>query len=150
MTIKVVFTSHDNLGSSLIRAIDGGVYSHMALVLPGDRVVESVKKTGVRIRRLDSLLSDAWRYSLFTLEVPDEESTVKFATAQVGKPYDVTGLIGFGFARDWQKDDQWYCSELGMTALSAGGIKLAGAYSRVGVRLAHEVCNAYATARIVV
>lgn len=147
MTLKVVFTSQDNVGSGFIRAVEGGDYSHMALVLPGDRVIESVKATGVRIRRLDSLLEDAWHYSLMHLEVPDENAAVDFAMKQVGKPYDTMGLVGFGFGRDWQQDDKWYCSELGMTILHHGGITLAGQYRRVGVRLAHEVCNAYATYR---
>lgn len=142
--MRAVFCTGPDVYSSIIQRIDGGDYSHCGIIMPDDTVIEATYHAGVRRRRLDSLLTDKPNHSIVEFALPDEVAMQNFAIAQIGTKYDWTGVLGIGFSRDWQDPSAWWCSELLMAAAGAGGRKLSGNGRRVGVRLAFEVCNAWA------
>ena len=148
--MQVIFTTQNSILSAAIRTFEGSEYSHCAVILPGDRVIEATWNTGVRERGLESMKQDAVRFLLFDIALPNEQAAIDFATAQLGKKYDKTAIFGFPFMRDWEETDTWYCSELVAASLEQGGFPLAGAsaYHRVGVRLALEFCQGLAQAQI--
>jgi uncharacterized protein YycO len=57
------------------------------------------------------------------IEVPDLEGAFRFATKQVGKPYDWTAVFGHPFRRNWNNPEKWFCSELAEAIIEAGGKK---------------------------
>ncbi len=71
--------------------------------LPGDGVVMRAPEETARVER----------YSIGGLSAADERAVLRFAEAQLGKPYDWPGVLGWGLRqRNWQQDDSWFCSEL--------------------------------------
>lgn len=144
--MRVVFCTGQDLASRLVRQVDGGDFSHCGIVMPDDSVIEATYHHGVRRRRLDTLLADKPSHILLSLALPDEGGAEAFVLAQVGKPYDWTGVVGIGLDRNWQDPSAWWCSELVMAAAAAGGRRLAGNGRRVGVRLAYEVVSAWGAA----
>ena len=137
--MKFVFVANNSIYNRTVRWFEGGDYGHCAIV-DGDRVIEPVWHDGVRVRSLQGLLNDSTYSVLYDIQLPNEQAALDFARAQVGKPYDKWGIVGFAFGRDWQDDSDWYCSELLGTTLDRGGFELEGkhAYARVGVRLMTE------------
>jgi uncharacterized protein YycO len=148
--MRFIFTAQATALSSLIQAFEGSQFSHVAAVLPGDRVIETTWSNGVRERGLSSLQEDALRYAMFEIALHDEVAAETFLREQIGKPYDKMALLGIGFGRDWQNDNAWYCSEMITTAIAKGGYAMYGAdaYKRVGVRLNLEFCQGLALAQM--
>jgi hypothetical protein len=50
-----------------------------------------------------------------------EDKFYAFLRAQLGKPYDVTGIGGLALDRDWHSANSWFCSELDAAALEECG-----------------------------
>ena len=148
--MKVIFTATSAWTSKAIEIFEGSEFSHCALVLPGDKIIEATWDYGVRTRNLSSLMSEVVRSVTMEIALPNEQAAIDFATAQLGKKYDKTAIFGFPFMRDWEETDTWYCSELVAASLEQGGFPLAGAsaYHRVGVRLALEFCQGLSQAQI--
>jgi hypothetical protein len=75
----------------------------------------------VRKRKLSDLLATCTKEEFRDMAVPDPDAGYAFAISQIGKPYDVWGVIGLGLHRDWQSDDAWWCSEFAEAVLAAAG-----------------------------
>jgi hypothetical protein len=63
-------------------------------------------------------------YQDMALTVPDIEAMRAFLREQLGAGYDWLGAAGIPVLRsdDWQDPDRWWCSELIIAALAAGGL----------------------------
>jgi hypothetical protein len=107
------------VSSSLIGWFGGGGYSHIDVITPkgmlrGARsdVIGGAHKPGYFDRTPDY---DDWvRQTVFTLSTtPDQEKKYwDFSNAQLGKPYDKRGILGFATGnRDWHDASEWFCSE---------------------------------------
>ncbi len=106
------------LTSSLISWFGGGGYSHVDVITPkgllrgarSDRIGH--KPAGYWDRPLSY---DDWvKITVFDLScTPTQEKRYwEFSNAQMRKPYDSRGILGFVFGkRDWREDDSWFCSE---------------------------------------
>jgi len=57
-------------------------------------------------------------------EVPDAEAGHAFVVQQIGKKYDLTGVLGLGLnpSRNWSEDNSWFCYELAAGVLKASGL----------------------------
>lgn len=144
--MRLLFSTSDALSSRLIRLIDGGEASHVGLVIDGNVWDSTWRHDGVRCWTLNQWLSMDGKRVIddITIPLPDERGAAAWAEAQEGAPYDRTGLIGFGFYRDWSEPSAWYCSEYALAAAQIGGLTMAGNHQRIGVRLLREIMAAHA------
>lgn len=121
--LLVLYSRSHDPGSLLIRlAAWGGPWSHCALVV-GQTVIEStLRGKGVRERSLRGALDAASAHEFVDVRCPDPEAGIAWARSQIGKPYDLGGVLGIAArARRWQDDSRWYCSELVERALIEAG-----------------------------
>lgn len=51
----------------------------------------------------------------------EAESIRRALVGQLGKPYDLTGVIAIAIHRDWRSTDSWFCSELIAWAFEKAG-----------------------------
>lgn len=120
--MKVIFTYHPySVFSAAIRLATFSKFSHAALVLPNNLVVDSTLSDGVHTSTMEEFCKKYANIVMVDIPVPDEYAAVNFAIDQIGKPYDWTALVGMVVQRNWQEDDSWFCSELVEAILKAGG-----------------------------
>src|ERR1700674_4415065 len=96
----------------LIGAHDGWA-THVEALMPNGRLLGALLEGGVQSRPMDYDKGTATRELYVPLQnVPGEDKFNDFLNAQIGKPYDKLGIVGFVFGRDWHAGDSWFCSEL--------------------------------------
>lgn len=75
------------------------------------------------------------------------DTAIGFALAQVGKPYDTTGLVSnFILGRNWRDPNAWWCSELAAEAVGQAGIfrhPMIATCNRVSPALLFAVASTY-------
>lgn len=110
------------VSTPIIRFASWSPWSHQAIVMEdGESVIDATfTHGGVRQRLLADVLAASSHWALRTFDVPDPEAAYAFARAQLGKPYDKSGVLGLALHRDWQEDDAWWCSEIAEAFLAAG------------------------------
>jgi uncharacterized protein YycO len=140
--VRLLFVTSPGIASQIIRAFEGGLASHVGIVVDG-QVIDATFKHDTELWTMDEFLSKHKVVSDVSFSVPNESVAMWYAHKQLGKPYDWTGLLGFLAWRDWSDDDSWYCSELAMAIAQAGGMKIATGRKRIGVRLMHELANSW-------
>lgn len=119
--MKTLFVSKPSIGSWLIRKFTWSDFSHVAIVLD-DQVVHATFSKGVHVTPLVEFMAEYPHVEEVIIDLPDEEAAEKWILKQVGKPYDVTFILGFILRHDeWEKDDAWVCNELMEAAAIAGG-----------------------------
>ena len=107
------------ISSKFIGWFGGGGYSHVDVITPtgalrGARsdIIGGATKPGYFDR---VPFYDRWiKRCIFTLAVdPAKEKRYwDFSNAQLGKPYDKRGILGFATGeRDWHDPSAWFCSE---------------------------------------
>jgi len=121
---KITFNAHrgDAIISRLIRVLSPQ-YNHISIQL-GHHIYEAHIDTGVRkVRRLkwdDTTVVDT--ISIFC-EDEHYQETKDFLEKQVGKKYDILGIVGFIWVFTKPRIGRWYCSELAQVILyKANGI----------------------------
>lgn len=108
------YTGGDKI-SQLIRWRTWGGPSHVGiLTTDGHNVLHARALKGVRI---DPLLHSApigTRVDILRLDLPpaDHSTLWRLAEAQIGKPYDYLGNLGFVLRRPIHSKTSWFCSEL--------------------------------------
>lgn len=122
-TLRGLFLRQRRLDSLALRTFMWSSWSHVAVVNPhtGSDVIDATFFHGVALRRIDAVLGRASQYAFKDVECPDPVAAWDWCTSQIGKPYDVSGVLGIALHRDWQKEDAFFCSELFELALKAGG-----------------------------
>lgn len=116
--ITLQFSTKTSLSSRLIRWATWSAFSHVDLVLPDGRLLGATARRGVSIRNPEPVA----RLVRFTIDAPS--AVIDVASTQLGRPYDWSGILGWGLRRDWQEDDSWFCSELIAWAFDAAGCPL--------------------------
>lgn len=139
-TIRVIFTRRRwNPVSWLIRwAVPRsrfalGLSSH-CLIDSGVAVYEAHMLKGVRCVPLEVALKGAIIVKITEYQVPNPVAGYKWASEQVGTPYDWPGALGLGLTpgRDWKQDDKWFCYEYVAGVLQAAGRPLFANLTHVG------------------
>ena len=103
--------------SKLIRLSTWSKFSHVDILIEPDVYLGALPGEGVVFHN-----EKPRDFQFCEIAVP--ESAIAFAQSQVGKPYDYTGILGFGLHRNWQDDRKWFCSELIAAACLHGGVRL--------------------------
>jgi len=117
--MRVLFCTSDSFTSRAIRAITWSSFSHVAII-DGAEVIEAVWPR-VRVAPLVDVVEAHSRWAVVDFPCRDEAEAIAAVRSQIGKPYDLAGMLGLALNRDWQKDDKWWCSELAALAAKAGG-----------------------------
>ena len=108
--MQVLFCTSKLPGAAIIRAVTWSKWSHVALI-DGDNAIEAAWPR-VRVRPLADVLADHPNYTIADIPCEDPNAVLNAARSQIGKPYDLTALLGLWLHRDWQEDNKWFCSEL--------------------------------------
>jgi hypothetical protein len=122
--IVLQFIGAADFGGAVINWFDHGPFAHVDSVLPDGTLLGARSDTatpGVQIRPAD--------YMKFTspvravLETTEEIAQAYYAwlMLQVGKPYDMTGIVAFALGRNWRNPNAWFCSELVAAGLEKCG-----------------------------
>jgi uncharacterized protein YycO len=129
--VKVIFCTSQKFGAIAIRALTWSDWSHAAII-DGEDVIEATWPR-VCVSPLAEVI--ARHSSCVIVEFADVDATaiVQAARSQIGKPYDLAGILGIALHRDWQEQSKWFCSELVAWAFGQAGVPLfrADAQSRV-------------------
>jgi len=97
-------------------------WSHVA-ILEGEKVVEAVWPK-VRETTLAALVAKHETCLIVDFPTPGKDAEIMaLALTQVGKAYDLAGVLGLWWHRNWQEDDAWWCSELPEWCCQKVGIK---------------------------
>ena len=114
--------------SKVIRWQTRSKYSHIAIELHDGSVVEAWHIGGVAHNRsFRSVHTKGTKVDVFAIEGMSDlyESAVRaFLMKQVGKKYDFGSIAKFLSRRAERHDNKWFCSELAMEGIAAGGVDL--------------------------
>lgn len=119
--MKIAFSTDEDALSKAIRIFTNCQWHHVAAVFD-DHVIEA-RFTGVVKTPLEEFKRRG-DYHIVDCPLEDEVKALEFAERQLGKKYDLTGLISFPFRMRWQHHSKWYCSELVAAIANAGGTRL--------------------------
>lgn len=121
--IRLQFSANSGFISRAIRFMTFSDYGHVDFVLRDGRLLGShiIGFRGVAIRPANYL---TFTRTLIAEVDADDDVVVALAESQIGRPFDYTAFINYGFQRDWQEEDSWYCSELVAWAFKTGGVPL--------------------------
>lgn len=124
--MRLAFYRGRSLISLAIRWFTRGDYSHVAIILDDDRIVEAWHDPAeVRfINHLGDGHEPGTVVDVFAFEPAYPASATEFAAAAVGMRYDFAGVLGFLTKRSADKQDRVFCSELAMMTAKAGGAVL--------------------------
>lgn len=122
--IRIAQYKGKSLTSKLIKFVTWGKYSHTAIMLEDDLIVEAWQ--GSNSVRIIKSLSDGHKpgteVDIYSVRMGKNQEKIfrKFVLDQVGVPYDYWGIHGFLWRKNRQNPNNWFCSEL-----FAGGCKAA-------------------------
>jgi hypothetical protein len=119
--IVLQFVTEDALTSALIRWFSAGDFSHVDAVLPDGSLLgsrfEAMTVNGQSIPGGVQIRPPGYAKfkRVLKVSIPVESEKVdifyNWWKSQIGKPYDMTAIIGFFIGRNWRKANSWYCSE---------------------------------------
>jgi uncharacterized protein YycO len=118
--VRVLLATSNAPGALLIRAVTWSSWSHAALLIDDNHVVEATWPR-VRVTPIADVIAKHTDHVIIDLPCKDPDAAIRAALSQVGKPYDWTALAGILVHRDWQQDDMWYCAELVAWCAAQGG-----------------------------
>ncbi len=105
-----------------------GPYSHAAVILPDDSIIEAWHSPSrVRsIKRLGDGHTPGTKVDVFNVETSERQrdDISVYLYQQVGKKYDFMAILRFISRRHRNNPNRWFCSELVFSAFAHAGINL--------------------------
>lgn len=125
-TVKIRFTSKLHFGSQILAILAQSERFNHCMMFDEGRVWEAVCWHGVRNVEQEVSMHGVKIYQDMELVVPNIEAMREFLRSVEGDGYDWAGAIGIPFLRsdNWQDPGRWWCSELLIAALHAGGLDI--------------------------
>lgn len=120
--MKIIFCTSNKIGAQSIRVITWSDWSHVGIII-GDEVIEAVYPR-VKATPLREVIANHTRYCIVDIPCPNDAAAINAALSQIGKLYDLKGMLGLGINRDWQDDRKWWCSELVAWVILQGGLRI--------------------------
>jgi len=125
--MRIALTRGNHIVSRLIRRFTRGQYSHAAMILKDDSVIESVSKGVCKFPKLQ--LGKNETANIYWVETTKEQEKIieEFLHKQVGKKFDnwmIFGFILFTGKERRKSRKRWFCSELVFAAFEKAGINL--------------------------
>ena len=123
-TVRVLFTRRRLPVSLLIRLVTWSEWSHVE-ILDGEELIGADMINGVCLTPLAHRLEISSHAAIMNIPCADPAAVIAAARSQIGKGYDYPGLLGLvTHQRDWQSDQDWFCSELTAWAFGSAGFPL--------------------------
>ena len=121
--IVIQLSTEKGFTDKVIRWVTWSDFSHVDLVL-SDGSLLGARLDGVKIR--PNGYAQFTSVQRWAVECSPEQARmiIEAATEQLGKPYDLRGILNMVLQRDWREQDCWFCSELVAWAFEQGGIPL--------------------------
>lgn len=126
--VTIGFCAARGFFSRAIRWFGVGVYSHVTTLLPDrERVIDARLHGGVAVRPVSYLANERVFWVDIGCTGAQAKSVYNFLHAQVGKKYDVQGIIDFAVGveqfHDWRyHTSAWFCDELAAASWIEAGI----------------------------
>jgi len=126
--IKIAQYKGKSWVSKAIKFVTRGQYSHTAIMLADDCIVEAWE--GSNSVRVITSLADGHKLGtpvdIYSVRMGAEQERVfrEFVIAQVDKKYDYWGIFGFLRRKDLQRGESWFCSELFAAGCEKAGVTL--------------------------
>lgn len=125
--MKLAFYKGTSLISRLIRWKTRGEYSHVAVMFDDGRILEAWQGTN-SVRWITSLSNghtEGTKVDIFDIDtLLMEDAALKFAKAQIGKPYGYRTIFKFLTNTSGDNKNAWICSEIALATAIAGGVPL--------------------------
>lgn len=130
--LVVGFVRGKGISSDAIGWFGGGYWSHVTTLLPGGThvldarsdIVQGIPE-GVQIRPVDYLKDDECVWMGLPGTAAQVQKALDALHSQIGKPYDVQGIIDFAdnerLDPNWQNESAWFCDELAAWSWIRGG-----------------------------
>ncbi len=117
--MKILAYKGTGLISKAIRWRTRSPWSHVAVLLPDQRVVEAWHRGGVVLASsLSENHAPGTEVSVFAIDYEfDRDAVTQSLLAEVGKKYDLLSVLKFVTLRQATADDRWFCSELVLAKL---------------------------------
>ena len=126
--MKILLYRGKSFVSKAIQLQTRSPYSHVAIQLDEHEIYEAWHVGGVRRLRYATEGHDSGTViDICRINNVSDGSVDKvraFLQSQIGKKYDFKSVLRFITRRKVRADNRWFCSELVLAALEAGGIKL--------------------------
>ena len=125
--IVLQFVGAADLGGSLINWFDHGPFAHVDSVMPDGLLLGARSDVwancpaGVQLRPHDYMPFKNPCRAVLDTDDSIADAYYSFLMDQIGKPYDMTGIVGFAVGRDWRNENAWFCSELAAAGLEECG-----------------------------
>lgn len=125
-TVIIRFTSKRHLGSRLLALLAQSEWANHCMLFDGGMAHEAVCWHGVRYVPCDVSMRGVKMFQDMQLTVPDIDAMRAFLRSVNGAGYDWMGALGLPLLRsdNWQDPSKWWCSELILAALAAGGLQV--------------------------
>jgi uncharacterized protein YycO len=118
--VKLAFYKGTSWVSLAIRWQTRGRYSHVGVVTPDGKIIESWHRGGVLKNASLGMRHDPQTevdiYSVTGLNRMQNASVLEFMENQLGKKYDFLSVARFISRREVDDQEKWFCSELVMAA----------------------------------
>ena len=123
--MQIIGYKGESFFDRLIRRWTKSEYSHVAL-LRGEEIIEAKILVGVRKTRWTN--HKPCSYDVFdivqAITKTQDDAIWKAAESQIGKDYDLIGLLGYASKTGINARSKWFCSELVAWACAAGSVLL--------------------------
>jgi hypothetical protein len=108
-----------NLVDEGIAAVTGGIYAHVAVLIPDGRVFSSESPDGVDLTTI--VLPDPM-WDVVEVDLPWTDALVSWCKFQLGMEYDYVGALSSGEGRGLADLDKWFCSRIVSAVLLRAGM----------------------------
>ena len=127
MTMRIALTRGNHIVSRLIQRFTRGQYSHAAVILHDDSVIESISKGVSKFPKF--VVKKNQSANVYWVDVTKEQEEIieKFLHDQLGKKFDTWMIFGFVLCTGREKRKsrrRWFCSELVFAAFEKAGVNL--------------------------
>lgn len=121
--LKLRFSANNGPFASIVKFGTWSRFSHVDFILPDTYGILAGKYLGALPIHGVCIHNKKYPVEVYKcIEAPMQ--VIYAALGEIGKPYDYTGILGFGFRRNWQDPDSWFCSEFISSSLHRGGMKI--------------------------
>lgn len=110
--------------SRLIRWQTRSAYSHAAVLLDDQHIIEAWQGAGVRLKRMTDWADVDVFEPVVTLDAHQLAKVRLFLVEQTGRGYDYWGVLRFISRRRLPENGKWFCSELVFEAFRQAGMTL--------------------------
>lgn len=110
-TAKVIFGSNNLPFSILIKLFTLSSWCHCAII-DSDYVIDATLSSGVRRITLAEWKTHYNKYEVVEFPISNSETSLVWARDQVGKKYDMLGILSLALHKKYEDIDKWFCSEL--------------------------------------